>query len=204
MKTDLKERIHNALVDAWGNDQEMVKYCEGKIASAVQLENGMILYEEKQKIETDFCFGWSSCGQGPEYSEAMKSERNARSKEDYFIRENMRVYDEEITHLTKDDGWYPIIRTAYGSQSEKNPLRILQWHRLSFIVDHYGKEALQPGYRTTTSGEWNDLYIPTEEDLKQILTMEQEARAQHEKKVKAYLKRYGLSKLHTWTYWIDD
>ena len=43
--------------------------------------------------------------------------------------------------------------------------------------------------------------IATNEELKIIFDAYTEARNAHEKRVDIYLKKYGLTNVHAWTYW---
>ena len=46
-------------------------------------------------------------------------------------------------------------------------------------------------------------HLATVEEIELILQAYKEAAADHEKKVRSYLKRYGTSKVNAWTYWRD-
>ena len=43
----------------------------------------------------------------------------------------------------------------------------------------------------------------SDNEIKQAIVILKEERAKFEKRLHTYLKRYGTSKLHTWTYWAD-
>lgn len=200
----LAEKIHKAHVSVWGNDAHMIEWLDKNIIASVELENGMILTESKRKIETEFCFGYSSCGQGPEYAEAAREERKASESETYFLNENLRIYTDELSKIG-DPEWWPVLRPTYADKDPDNTLWTLEWYRLYDLINYYGYEAEQPGYRTTLEDNYRrEIYIPTKDDLGRIRGMIEEAKAKHEKRCNAYLKRYGLSKIRTWTYWLDD
>lgn len=110
-----KEQLTAAFAHARGDDKHMMDYCDKKTDTAVILSSGAIFAIDKEDINTRFCFGYSTCGQGAEYDEATKAERHAA------------------------------IIAAYE--------------------EHHRK---------------------------------------HCKKVETYLKRYGLSEVKTWTYWVDE
>ena len=46
-------------------------------------------------------------------------------------------------------------------------------------------------------------YRLTESDIGVVKSAYERAIQRQEKKVRAYLKRYGLSKIHAWSYWRD-
>ena len=41
-------------------------------------------------------------------------------------------------------------------------------------------------------------------DRKLIIAMYEQEKEKMSERLDAYLKRYGLSKLHVWTYWMDE
>lgn len=203
MKTnELTETLRACFADIWKNNGKMVDYNMRDIAAACQLSNGMILTADKQRIEKNFCFGWSSCGEGPEFSEACRAERNATNGNSYFIRENMKWYEDRLRMLD-ECGWYPLLVLHYYGQNETNPLRAICFRRLSELLTTNEFDDLKPG-AMVKDDRGNPAYYPTADDIEQIRAMYEEAKEKHEKKVRAYLKRYGTSKVRTWTYWLDD
>jgi DNA-binding transcriptional ArsR family regulator len=93
---------------------------------------------------------------------------------DYFFEENISVFDKTIKYL-KENGIVKI--------NGKRDGRI----RLDYMNDYWNqdKEVL------------NDEYKP------ELLAAYEFAKKQFEKRLNTYLKRYGVGKLHTWTYWAD-
>ena len=49
----------------------------------------------------------------------------------------------------------------------------------------------------------NETVITNIDDLKNILSVYEHEKAKFEKRLNTYLKKYGLSKLKTWSYLID-
>lgn len=199
-QTELREKLYTAYKQVWGYDYKMIDYCMKTAASACELSNGMLLTVDAKRVRKDFCFGYSDCGQGPDYSEAIRAERNGKSEE-YFIRENMRTYDEAIETIERKELLPFLMR---GNTAEKScPLRYLTWQRLTDALSLFEYDEMKPG--ATIKDKWGkEYYIPTEDDMNRIRTMYEEAKAAHEKKVRSYLKRYGTTKVRTWTYWLDE
>lgn len=187
----------------WPGDKRMLDYEREKFSYAVRLENGGIVYFEKQSIKTEFCFGYSTCGQGAEYEEANEACRKADSEE-YFLKANLNDTDELIRALEVNceypegeynhyyDGltWY-LVRQTYCSQTA--PLNLWAFH----------------AYRqwSVESEPWrypNELTKMSDADRKTILAAAKHEREKFEKRLHTYLKRYGTSKLRTWTYWVDE
>lgn len=190
----------------WKNDESMLDYERKQFNYAVRLENGGIVYFSKPSIKTEFCFGYSTCGQGAEYDEASSACRAAKS-EDYFLRANLDDMDETIKALEcncrydhekgewnrRYDGmtWY-IVRQEYHSQKE--PVNLYEFH----AYRECDVESEPWRYNKENCTKMSDA------DRKTILAAMKHERGKFEKRLQTYLKRYGTSKLRTWTYWVDE
>lgn len=75
-----KERLTAAFAHAWDKDKGMIEYRVKKTDTAVILSDGAIFTIDKENIDTRFCFGYSTCGQGPEFDNAARMERHAACK----------------------------------------------------------------------------------------------------------------------------
>jgi hypothetical protein len=190
----------------WPGDERMLDYERKKFSYAVRLENGGILYFEKPSIKTEFCFGYSSCGQGPEYDEANEECRAANS-ENYFLQANLGSMDEEIKALEcncrydweKGEGsraydgmtWY-LVRQEYCNQTEQ--LNLYEFHA-------YREWDIKDKPWIFKEGNYIKM---SDADRMTILEAMRHERNKFEKRLRTYLKRYGTSKLRTWTYWLDE
>lgn len=179
-------------VKVWKNDGKMVKFCQGKISNAVKLSNGRIVIVEKQSLETSFCFGYSTCGQGSESKEADSCARVARTSENYFREQNLKELDDKIALLKtdKEESWH---RDAYLRQSNYCSCGLINIH-----------EVVGLHRRDFEEQKWGTYVEIPEEDRKAVIAMYEEEREKMSKRIDQYLKRYGLSKLHVWTYWQDE
>lgn len=185
-------------------DKSMLDYERKCFSGAVRLQNGGIVYFEKPRIKTEFCFGYSSCGQGPSYDEAVKAER-AADTEDYFLSSNLDGMDEEIKaleyncHFPENEyssryygkTWY-IQRQSYDSQAEPLNLWVFRAWREYDVKNEPWRY---------TPGTYEKM---TDADRQTILDGLRRERDKFEKRLRTYLKRYGTSKLRTWTYWLDE
>jgi len=61
---------------------------------------------------------------------------------------------------------------------------------------------MRPEFRTYDCPEDGE-HEMTADERKAIIKGLRWGRAQFEKRLNTYLKRYGVSKIHTWTYWAD-
>lgn len=201
-----KEKLRTEYSKVW-KDQKMIDYCVNKVAEYAVLSNENIVTVDKQTIEKDFCFGES----GYDYDDAQAMAAHARKSEKYFKDKNMEYFKEWIDDLTNcvnvtNNGRYVLVIApkAYYSQTEDCKLASITWCKLTDIIDSMGGSCYVedlPGTEITVHGT---LYrIATKEEVYQIYEMYRRAEKNHEKKVDSYLKRYGTSKVNSWTYWRD-
>lgn len=190
----------------WGTDHKMVDYCVGKVSRMAILPGGEIIVVDKERIETRFCFGES----GYDFDEAVAAAQHARTSADYFKRENMKRFDEWLSDLVDamgDDGRYKLcIMTggAYIGQGEACRLHNIELMRFTDIIDACGGSCYAselPERELEYRGR--KFRVATREEHEIILQAYREAAKDHERKVDGYLKRYGTSKVHAWTYWRD-
>lgn len=136
-----------------------------------RLSDGGLVEFVKPRIETHFCFGY---GIGCTLKEAMDAEANAG--EDYFLRENLRGFDNEIEALEGD-----------GVLFIYNATNLALNRSWTDSLPHYGDPVMMNGT-----------------DRARLLEACKLQRAKFEKRLHAYLKRYGVSKIRKWTYWKDE
>ena len=136
---------------------------------------------EKPGIETRFCFH----DEGPDY-EFYKELTSANEKmARYFKNKNLREFDSKIEKITKGENEWNQDKRVWWYTSDDN-----RWCKAKLYLCWYNSD--------------NEEYtLCTEDEKKLILKGLKFARQCFEKRLDAYLKRYGVSKLHTWTYWAD-
>ena len=200
-KPNDKELLEAYMVEigkAW-DDRRMLDYFRKEWNGGVQLENGGIVCFKKPRINTEFCFH----DEGPQYEhyKELMADKETRLR-DYFLSRNLDDMDEEIRALEcncrfpsdeyhshyycKD--WY-LVRESYTGQTA--PLNVWSFRALrsSDIEERpsfYG-EAVRMSYA----------------DRQTILEGLKREREKFNKRLQTYLKRYGTSKIRTWTYWAD-
>ena len=164
---------------------------------AMMLPGGEIMAFGRESIKTEFCFGYSSCGQGPTSEEAHKMCDLARNDDCYFMEENLAKLDCIIDKLCNPD------------KGENRHLWIANWYN-----DNHNRWNLEFSDTPADKPEWLDtrekkLYDSgkmrpvTAEERAMLIEFYMLARTAREKRCKTYLKRYGLDKLRCWTYWMD-
>ena len=179
---------------------DMADYCYKKCAELVELFNGMIVEIEKQGIETRFCFGYSDW-YGPTDDEAYEMARHAAKSEEYFVQENMREFNRVLENLNKHGRECFVVLFC-----NHPPVVGMGFKRISDVLEAVGGSAYLEDLKGRTidvgrDGKW---YICTDKDVEALKAGYERAAAAHEKKCRAYLKRYGMSKVRTWTYWRDE
>lgn len=175
----------------WPGDSSMLDYCRKEFSSAIRLQNGGILVFKKPSIDNAFCFH----DEGPDYEfyQHLMGDREKRLAE-YFLERNLAGYDEDIERLqslTKDCRTLYVQRMSYSGQTE--PLNLWRWYSWS----EYDVENEPWRYEPGTYEKMTD------RDRKAILAGVQREREKFGKRLQTYLKRYGTSKIRTWTYWAD-
>ena len=134
----------------------------------------------------------------------------ARTSEEYFFNENMREYRRTLEILNTGEHSYvrfmPCLINYYTGNSTYRTMKFLSVGDVLEALGGSGDlEAIKgtfiPGERFTSSG--TPVYVCNDDDIARLRDGYQRAMNAHEKKVRAYLKRYGLSKVHAWTYWRD-
>ena len=114
--------------------------------------------------------------EGPDYDYYLELMRDEKKLERYFVAENLSGIDRRIELLA---GTKPLV--IYGPYRDG---------RVSFGDKDYG-------YGSPDSVDM------TQEQRTELLNAYRWKRTEFEKRLQSYLKRYGTTKLHTWTYWRD-
>ena len=154
----------------------------------VMLSNGYMIPIDKERIETMFCFGYGFNGVSSleDDENASKIAEHARTDEEYFISKNMESINDKIKDLEKS----PIV-IVYPFSEEKSPIKYYTTYKNEILLE-CEKCYYSDGFE-----------IITNEDKQKIIDVLNGCKADLEKRLKTYLKRYGLSKIQTWTYLRD-
>ncbi|MBR3688965.1 MAG: hypothetical protein IKJ65_10695 [Clostridia bacterium] len=189
------------LKTVYPRSQSMQEYCLSTVDEIVTLENGLFFIIEKQKIETDFCFGYSCSPYDTEdYDRANRCVTKAYENEQYFIRENLKRY-RAVLDLLSDESYVPVLRDHYNARETGN-LKSLDFIR---CWDWEMKLRQQSAHEIAAENlsENHPYYLLTESDIALVKSAYESAMQRQDKKVRAYLKRYGLTKIRAWSYWRD-
>ena len=194
-----KEAYREALQAIYADDQGMVEWCM-KQAEIIVKVGQYLLPIEKRKVDKHFCFGYSDCGQGQDYLTALKGADNARNNPDYFKGQNLKYYREWLDDIDHFNAL--ALTTSYGKESAIRCLTPYDWLE---VLDAVGGEARMEDLKgTLVKVNGREAYILTDDDRQIIRDAYIQAMKAQEKRLDAYLKRYGTSKIKAWTYWLDD
>ena len=186
---ELKKRYADILThEVWKNSAHMVDYCVKKAGYIVELTNGDIVIIDKPSIQKDFCFGYSDSRYDTEdYDRANAMARHAQTSEDYFLSENLRDIERQINLLTgkEKSGFDFYLRIPYYGQPDDSQLK--------GITTYYWYDEESAKYPKLCG-----------EDRQRVIDGYKEVKTAFEKRLHAYLKRYGLSKVNSWSYWQDE
>ena len=128
---------------------------------------------QKPRIENDFCFR----DEGPEYDYYKELCNNKKLLEEHFIAHNM----EQVREPEEGEKMY-IIKDSWSTDSRV----YIRWVDYPF-------------------GAANDQIVreATEREEQEYRLQLRAVRAEFGKRIDKYLKRFGTSKLHIWSYWAD-
>jgi hypothetical protein len=183
----------------WKDSKTMLAFTREKVYDIIKLENGALVPFEKPEIETSFCYGY---GIGITSQEASDAADVARKSVEHFMHANLDGLDELIKQAKTLKGKYdkdlvPYFRRASFYNVEEGTL-------------NFGDVVfLDPYMSDFELCKWNissldELYKLTDNDRKNYIAMLERVRASFKKRLDTYIKRYGLKKLHVWTYWADE
>lgn len=180
-----KERLTTAVTNYW-KEKSMINYCVNKALLIFEVR-GKIVPIDKHSVETRFCFGYSDYIPN-DYESAWDMAHHAQTNERYFIRENHRraEYADIISDLN-NSRYVAYARPCYGSLNT------------TWSICFEDKYDLECGKKLP-----DHAFILTKEEVQAYKRKLAEACKLHHKKLVAYLKRYGLSKVESWTYWQDE
>lgn len=153
-------------------------------SEALKVDEKHFITFDKQDIEKSFYFGWS-CQGGMTYEEATDMCHNFSEAD--FKAGNLKRFDNKYIHRLKAIEEKQIkLKREYVTSKES------------------GAEIM---YITTDRDVSGDITLSVEDSTKLREAYKQKVqdlRNEFEKRLDAYLKKYGLSKIRRWTYCADD
>ena len=193
---ETRKEFEKAVAEHWKRDNRMIEYCTKKAQEVIKIGKGFFIIE-KPRIETSFCFGHGYCGISTREQEqdAFDMADYAQSNGKYFFNKNMEGLRRRIKAFSELG---PNSKVLYKNNSSYYTVELCKTDRP--YQDKEGKwHDMTSCY---FSGDKYDGYL-NQEEIKSVLEAHKRVAASFEKRLKTYLKRYGTSKLRTWTYLVD-
>lgn len=191
---ELKPILEKELAKVW--NEKMKNYCLKETAYIIELSDGSILTIEKPRIKKDFCFGYGMYLRSDDEEEAAadRMAEVARTNEDYFINENLAPLNEKIERLKKPNKRvYTYLH--YIDETEGDLLK-------SYIITK-DWETPDNEFDNRIFYGLRDIKELSEDDINLILQGLEEVKKKFIKRLETYLKKYGLSKVNSWSYLRD-
>lgn len=191
----MKNNTENELMNGYLSEMEHAhcldaKYWKKTAGVVVMLTNGGYFCVEKSKIETRFCFGYNTDYSGHELSDAEKRRAAFAKSEKAFKNANLRDLDQLIE----------IVERGKNETGSRSPYL----SRVSYCGEDRPLNVWQVNFEYRWKMAEKGMVVLDGEDKEIVLGALKKERANFEKRLDMYLKKYGTSKLHTWTYWRDE
>lgn len=166
----------------------------------VELSDGVVLPIGRPSIQTRFCCGEDDRGQGGEEYGTMAYAHKVleyKRTEEWFKRANVGDFDREMVHLVGRRAWR-LARTG-GDGAETWRGDFVPCLMRGGLTDGsvYLGNAANAGRPETVVRILND------EDMRRMRRGYMAVRRDFRRRVNAYWKRFGASKIQTWTYWTE-
>lgn len=186
---DLYTTLENSYIEKYGDDENSRKYVKWLkntyLDSLTELTTGEIVEIEKPEIKTTFCFGYGFCGRSSdeEQAEAGEMVMTARKSEKFFISENLKQIDVKIKEAEDETRNGYLLGTG--------------------ILDGFYTICFMPEYKHSMYYGDKPHKVISADDRAGYIVALKKCKERFEKRLQTYLKRYGLSKIESWSYLCD-
>ena len=183
-KAELKERYLQEVKRQYPRDEKMQNFLIKRAAVVVPLINNDLAIIEKESIRKTFYFGE---GMYTPMEDALKCCEIAETDSEYFINKNLESLKRTL-ELAED------------------PFKLMITYPMG------DGEGIHRGVTFATEWDWKDKgswwfpkasKLATDQERAAYIAGVKEAIAMRTKRLRAYLKRYGLKHVETGTYWED-
>jgi hypothetical protein len=182
--------IQHEYAKIWEDKKDMQDYCNGRVNNGLILENGSIVIFEKPRIKKDFCFSTDINGMYSEEktNQAVEMAHHARTNQQYFVDKNMKANFGDYDQLFEYNANGVDVYTTPHYRTES---RLVSLTCENYRHSEYELIKIRQGYKLTTK------------DIEALKKMVEQEKEKFLKRLNTYLKKYGLSKVHSWTYCSD-
>lgn len=160
----------------------------------------------KPKLQTDFCFGYGLNGVSTikENDDANRMVNHANNDQNYFIEKNLEEINNTLERLsnlkkslinnktaifTNNNNYCPYVFTIFNSYPQTELIQSIN----SMPYSYYERNKQILNSHILDNLDLINKYIDAYEIVKTDFI----------KRLHTYLKRYGLSKIHAWSYLVD-
>lgn len=185
-----KEYVQKNNEANWAHSPNMQEYINADTSAAVKLQTGIFYVVHKPHIKKHFCFGAGQNGVSTleEDARANAAAENARTNKDYFVKQNLSRLEAEKEFIEKSKKLY-----------------IVEWkshYQAATIIDEDEKwqDEYNGGWRYKNNATITEL---SNEDRTKILKVLNREILKFKKRLFVYLKKYGLTKIHAWSFLVD-
>ena len=177
----------DALTATYG---EVCDYTVKHTSNYLRLGNGMVHLFPKPPVETRFCFGHGQNGiSTDEEQEFAHDACKAVSEKEGFFAANMEYFSDYDKFFREIEENHSKIY-AFVNRTKGYICDLFCDYDIWEMKHYYGQKV-------------DTAYVLTENDIANLKKMVEEEKAKFIKRLETYWKRFGNTKLHTWTYLVD-
>lgn len=186
-----KDKLLAIINEEYKNESEsMLKYYRTKYSNAAYIDGKLVLFE-KPSIKTQFPFDDEDESAMSMYHEFGENSKRAH---DYFIMQNMEKM--RILDFWLDDN---DMHKPYHYKYAKLYICNNKTYHPN-MYDIVISDNIEDARRYNRNTEYIELTAERTEQYHKLLLNE---KAEFEKRLQQYLKRYGVTKCHAWSYWAN-
>ena len=164
---------------------------------ALKFDNNFLCFR-KPDIKISFCFGYGQNGITIEddIDRAYGQQRNMETSQQAFINANLEALNKSIKDIeTFISQWIDKEEKCFSSRYNKIFICKNSYNHLAYLAWSWDYDNIRDKEMIIREA--------TKEDLLLIIEVYKQQIENFKKRLNTYLKRYGLSKLRTWTYLVD-
>lgn len=166
----------------------------------VELTDGLVIGIGKPAIQTRFCCGENDCGQGGDGPGTIAFAHKAlegKRTESGFKSANLDPFDRDMVRTVGRKAWRFARSGGEGASA---------W-RGDFVpcvmMGAYGYGIKYLGNAANPARPEKVVRILNDDDMRRLRRGFMEVRGSFRRRLNAYWKRFGASKIRTWTYWTE-
>ena len=164
---------------------------------ALKFDNNF-LCSKNPSIQTSFCFGYGQTGISTQedYEGARSQERNMEKNQQAFINANLEDLNKSVEKIkTYIKQWIDKEEKCFSSRYNKIFICKNSYNYLAYLAWSWDYDNIR--------NKDDIIKEATKEDLLLLIEVYKQQIENFKKRLNTYLKRYGLSKLTTWTYLVN-